>query len=278
MTGQLTLGVVQCSLSDDMDANIKKIGALVEEAARKGARVVLTPELFQGHYFCTRQDEKNFSRAFPAAEHPCVLAMQKLAARHKLFLPVSIFERDGPGYYNSVVAVGPDGAVMGTYRKTHIPDGPGYQEKFYFRPGDTGYKVWDTPWGRIGVGICWDQWFPEAARGMMLMGADILLYPTAIGSEPHKPELDTRDRWRRAQQGHAASNVVPVAASNRIGTETDGQGGGQNYYGSSFITDQTGEIVQSLGRDEEGILIHGFDPAAIAAERAAWGFFRDRRP
>lgn len=269
---KLVLGVVQCALGDDMDANIAKVGGLVEEAAAKGAKVVLTPELFQGHYFCTTQEEKHFARAHPAATHPAVLAFQKLAKKHGVFLPVSIYEKDGPCYYNSVVAVGPDGAVMGTYRKTHIPDGPGYQEKFYFRPGDTGYKVWQTPWGRIGVGICWDQWFPEAARGMMLEGADILLYPTAIGSEPHNAALDTRDRWRRAQQGHAASNVVPVAASNRIGTEN-----GQSYYGSSFITDQSGALVESFDRTEEGVLIHAFDINAIAGERAAWGFFRDRR-
>jgi N-carbamoylputrescine amidase len=221
---QMTLGVVQCALSDDIDANIKKIGDYITEAADKGANVVLTPELFQGHYFCTTQEEKHFARAYPAAAHPCVTALQKLAARHKVFLPVSIYERDHHRYYNSMVAVGADGEIMGTYRKTHIPDGPGYQEKFYFRPGDSGYKVWPTKWGNIGVGICWDQWYPEVARGMMLMGADILLYPTAIGSEPHNAALDTRDRWQRAQQGHAVSNVVPVAASNRIGTEN-----GQSY-------------------------------------------------
>ncbi|MDE1153700.1 MAG: N-carbamoylputrescine amidase [Micavibrio sp.] len=269
---KLTLGVVQCALSDDINANIAKVGSLVEQAAAKGANVVLTPELFQGHYFCTSQEEKKFACAFPAAEHPCVTAFQKLAAKHGIFLPVSIFERDNHRYYNSVVALGPDGAIMGIYRKTHIPDGPGYQEKFYFRPGDTGYKVWQTPWGKIGVGICWDQWYPETARGMMLLGADILLYPTAIGSEPHNAALDTRDRWRRAQQGHAASNVVPVAASNRVGTEN-----GQAYYGSSFITDQSGALVESLERTEEGILLHTFDTAAIASERAAWGFFRDMR-
>jgi len=269
---KLTIGVVQCALSDDMNANIAKVGGLVEQAAAKGANVILTPELFQGHYFCTTQEEKNFARAYPAAEHPAVIAFQKLAAKLKVFLPVSIYEKDNHRYYNSVVAVGPDGAIMGTYRKTHIPDGPGYQEKFYFRPGDSGYKVWQTPWGKVGVGICWDQWYPEVARGMMLLGADVLLYPTAIGSEPHNAALDTRDRWRRAQQGHAASNVVPVAASNRIGTEN-----GQSYYGSSFITDQSGALVEQFDRTEEGVLVHSFDPQQIAGERAAWGFFRDMR-
>jgi N-carbamoylputrescine amidase len=269
---KLTLGVVQCTLSDDMDANIIKVGGLVEQAAAKGANVILTPELFQGHYFCTKQEEKNFARAYPAAEHPCTVAFQKLAKKLGVFLPVSIFEKDNHAYYNSVVAVDHNGGIMGTYRKTHIPDGPGYQEKFYFRPGDSGYKVWNTPWGKVGVGICWDQWYPETARGMMLLGADVLLYPTAIGSEPHNTALDTRDRWQRAQQGHAASNVVPVAAANRIGTEN-----GQSYYGSSFITDQSGALVEKFDRTEEGVLIHSFDPAEIAGQRAAWGFFRDRR-
>jgi len=268
----LTLGVVQCSFSDDMAANIKKVSGLIADAAKQGAKVILTPELMQGHYFCTKQEEKNFARAYPIAEHPCVTALQDVAKKLGVFLPVSVYEKDGPAYYNSVAAVGPDGNIMGTYRKTHIPDGPGYQEKFYFRPGDSGYKVWRTPWGNVGVGICWDQWYPEAARGMMLKGADILLYPTAIGSEPHKPELDTRDRWWRAQQGHAASNVVPVAAANRVGDEPD-----QGYYGSSFITDQYGGMIKNLNRTEEGILVHAFDPAAIALERAAWGFFRDMR-
>jgi N-carbamoylputrescine amidase len=245
---------------------------MVRDAAKCGANVILTPELFQGHYFCTTQEEKNFARAYPAATHPAVVAFQKLAKELKVFLPVSIYEIDNHRYYNSIVAVSPEGKIIGTYRKTHIPDGPGYQEKFYFRPGDTGYKVWDTPFGKIGVGICWDQWYPECARGMMLKGAEILLYPTAIGSEPHNTSLDTRDRWHRAQQGHAVSNVVPVAAANRVGTEN-----GQNYYGSSFITDQTGALVEMLDRVEEGVLIHSFDLDAIAANRAAWGFFRDMR-
>jgi N-carbamoylputrescine amidase len=269
---KMVIGVVQCAFSDDMEANIKKLSGFIGEAAGRGANIILTPELFQGHYFCTAQEEKNFARAFPADQHPCVTALRELAAKHKVFLPVSFYEKDGPCYYNSVAAVGPDGTMMGVYRKTHIPDGPGYQEKFYFRPGDTGYRVWQTPWGKVGVGICWDQWFPEAARGMMMLGADVLLYPTAIGSEPHNKALDTRDRWRRAQQGHAVSNVVPVAAANRVGTEN-----GQAYYGSSFIADQSGALVESFDRTEEGVLVHAFDPAAIAAERAAWGFFRDRR-
>ena len=270
---KLTLGVVQCSLTDDMPSNIAKVSKLVRDAAAKGAEVILTPELFQGHYFCTTQDAENFSRAYAVGEHPAVLALQKLAAELKVFLPVSFFERDGSAYYNSLAMVDDKGAVMGVYRKTHIPDGPGYQEKFYFRPGDTGYKVWKTPYGNIGVGICWDQWYPETARGMMVKGADILLYPTAIGSEPYDASLDTSERWQLAQRGHAVSNVVPVAASNRIGSE-----GAQSYYGSSFIADQTGQLVQKFGKQDEGVLIHSFDFETIRAERAVWGFFRDRRP
>ncbi|HEU0118174.1 MAG TPA: N-carbamoylputrescine amidase [Alphaproteobacteria bacterium] len=269
---KITLGVVQCAFSDDMNANIKKIEPFIRDAAKKGAQVILTPELFQGYYFCTSQDEKNFDRAYPAAEHPCVVALQKLAKELGVVLPVSIYERDGSCLYNSVVIVDADGSILGTYRKTHIPDGPGYQEKFYFRPGDTGFKAWKTKFGTIGVGICWDQWFPESARQMMLKGADILLYPTAIGSEPHNAALDTKDRWQLAQRGHAVSNVVPVAASNRVGTEN-----GQVFYGSSFISDQAGNLVEQMDRTQEGVLVHTFDLGQIKTERSAWGFFRDRR-
>jgi N-carbamoylputrescine amidase len=269
---KLTLGVVQCSLSDDEAANIAKVAGLIREAAGKGANVVLTPELFGGHYFCKTQSEENFARAYPVPEHPAVLAFQELAEELHVVLPVSIFERDGSCYYNSVVMIDADGAILGTYRKSHIPDGPGYQEKFYFRPGDTGFCAWATLAGMIGVGICWDQWFPEAARAMMLDGADLLLYPTAIGSEPHNPALDTAERWQLVQRGHAVANVVPVAASNRIGDE-----GGAVFYGSSFIADPAGTLVEKFGRTEEGVLIHSFDLAEIRTQRAAWGFFRDRR-
>lgn len=274
MTHQpLTVGVVQCAFSDDIAANNEKIVPFIRDAAKQGANVILTPELFQGHYFCTTQEEAHFARAYAADQHPSVKALQPLARELNVFLPVSIYEKDGHRYYNSAVMLAPGtGDIMGVYRKTHIPDGPGYQEKFYFRPGDSGYKVWQTPWGRVGVGICWDQWYPECARGMMLLGADVLLYPTAIGSEPHNAALDTRDRWHRAQQGHATSNVVPVAAANRVGSEN-----GQRYYGSSFITDQTGAMAQVMDRDEEGVRVQSFDIEKIAGERAAWGFFRDMR-
>jgi len=199
-----------------------------------------------------------------------------IAAELGAVIPVSIFERDGPHYYNSVVMLDVDGRPLGVYRKSHIPDGPGYQEKYYFRPGDTGFRVWDTKVGRIGVGICWDQWYPEAARAMALMGAEVLLYPTAIGSEPHDASLDTRDPWRRVMQGHAVANVIPVAAANRIGFEP-GPSGGQNFYGSSFIADHRGDLAASLERGEEGVLTAEFDLDFLQTHRAAWGFFRDRR-
>ena len=268
----ITLGVLQGAFGEDMHANIETVKGLVCEAAGKGAQVILPPELFQGPYFCTSQEERWFGTAFPALEHPYVTALQPLAAELGVVIPVSIFERDGPRYYNSMVMVDADGKALGTYRKSHIPDGPGYQEKYYFRPGDTGFKVWNTRHGRVGVGICWDQWFPETARAMAMMGAEVLLYPTAIGSEPHDDSLDTAARWRRAMQGHAVSNVMPVAAANRVGDEN-----GQVFYGTSFICDHTGEVVSELDRTEQGVALARFDRAFLDRHRAAWGFFRDRR-
>lgn len=266
------LGVLQSAFSEDMHANIETVKELVREAAGKGAQVILPPELFQGPYFCTSQEERWFATAYPALEHPCVTALQPLAAELGVVIPVSIFERDGPRYYNSLVMLDADGKALGTYRKSHIPDGPGYQEKYYFRPGDTGFKVWNTRFGRVGAGICWDQWFPESARAMALMGAEVLLYPTAIGSEPHDDSLDTAARWRRAMQGHAVSNVIPVAAANRVGDEN-----GQLFYGTSFICDHTGEVVSELDRREQGVAVARFDRSFLDRHRAAWGFFRDRR-
>jgi N-carbamoylputrescine amidase len=206
-----------------------------------------------------------------------VLALSKLAKELKIVIPVSFFEKDGPRYFNSVAIADADGAILGLYRKSHIPDGPGYQEKYYFRPGDTGFKSWPIKQGRIGAGICWDQWYPEAARAMVLAGAEILLYPTAIGSEPYDLSLDTHQRWQRVMQGHAVANAVPVVAANRIGEEVN-EGTSQRYYGHSFIADHTGEIVASFDESEEGALVHSFDLARIEAYRAEWGFFRDRRP
>jgi N-carbamoylputrescine amidase len=272
MARTLTLAAIQFTPSDDMHDNIDRVAGFVRDAAAKGADVVLPPELFCGHYFCKTQEEEHFARAMEWADHPAVRQFSELAAELGVVIPVSIYEKDGPLYFNSIVMIDADGAPLGVYRKSHIPDGPGYQEKFYFRPGDTGFRTWSTLKGRIGVGICWDQWFPEAARAMALMGADALLYPTAIGAEPQDAGLDTAARWRRGMQGHAVANVIPVVAANRVGDE-----GGQVFYGTSFITDETGEVVTEFGRAEEGVLIATFDLDHIDRARAAWGFFRDRR-
>jgi N-carbamoylputrescine amidase len=272
----LAVAAIQASFGHDMAANIAKVEGLVRAAARKGAQVILPPELFQGIYFPTRQDAKWFATAYPASEHPCVLALAKLAKELGVVIPISFFEKDGPRYFNSVAIAGAGGEILGVYRKSHIPDGPGYMEKYYFRPGDTGFKAWRTDEGTIGVGICWDQWYPEAARALVLEGAEILFYPTAIGSEPYDPGLDTHLQWQRAMQGHAVANAVPIVAANRIGIE-DNDGATQSYYGYSFIADHKGELVASFGSSDEGVLVHRFDLDAIARYRAEWGFFRDRR-
>jgi N-carbamoylputrescine amidase len=274
---QITVAALQLAFSDDIDANIANVSRLVREAAARGAQVILPPELFEGEYFCRVEDEGLFANAAPVREHKAVLAMQALAEALKVTIPTSFFEADGPHYYNSLAMIGPDGEVQGVYRKSHIPDGPGYEEKFYFRPGNTGFKVWPAPpaapgW-TLGVGVCWDQWYPETARALMLMGAQVLFYPTAIGSEPHDTSLDTARLWRRAMVGHAVSNVVPVVAANRIGVEH-----GQTFYGTSFITDERGDILAELGRDEEGVIVADLDLNRVKRHRAAFGFFRDRRP
>ena len=271
---QITVAALQLALgSHDEQANIAAVSALVEEAAGRGAQIVLPPELFSGPYFCRVEDEALFALARPTAEHPSVLAMQVLAARLKVAIPTSFFERDGHHYYNTLAMIGPDGAIMGTYRKSHIPDGPGYEEKYYFRPGNDGFKVWDVFGTRIGVGICWDQWYPETARVMALMGAELLFYPTAIGSEPYDPDLDTSRMWRRAMLGHAVSNCMPVIAANRIGTED-----GQRFYGHSFISDEWGDFAAEFGAGETGVLVATLDLARAEIHRAGMGFFRDRRP
>ncbi|HRO51337.1 MAG TPA: N-carbamoylputrescine amidase [Hyphomicrobium sp.] len=272
----ITVAAIQTSYGHDIEANIAKTEAFVREAARMGADVVLPSELFQGIYFCTRQEPKWFETAWPADEHPCVTAMQKLAGELGIVIPISFFEKDGPRYYNSVAIADADGTILGVYRKSHIPDGPGYQEKYYFRPGDTGFKTWKTKRGDLGVGICWDQWYPETARAMALQGAEVLFYPTAIGSEPYDASLDTHLQWQRAMQGHAVSNAIPIVAANRVGTE-DNDGATQKFYGHSFIADHRGELVKSFGATDEGVLVHTFDLSLIESYRAEWGFFRDRR-
>ena len=270
----ITVAAIQLAFGDDSAANISAVSEVVREAADLGAQVVLPPELFEGPYFCREEDESLFATAKPTAEHPSVLAMQALAKELEIWIPTSFFEADGPHHYNSLAMIAPDGKVAGIYRKSHIPDGPGYEEKFYFRPGNTGFKVWPGPeQSTLGVGVCWDQWYPETARTMMLMGADILFYPTAIGSEPHDPDLDTSRLWRRAMIGHAVSNVVPVVAANRIGTE-----GEQRFYGHSFICDERGDMLAEFGAEETGALVATIDLAAAKKHRAAFGFFRDRRP
>ncbi len=269
----IALGVLQCALPGPLDANVEKVEALVREAAGKGATVVLPPELFEGPYFCREEKERFFELARPADGHPTIERFRRVARELGVVIPISFFERAGQAHYNSVSVIDADGAVLGTYRKSHIPDGPGYEEKFYFRPGDTGFRVFDTKRGRVGVGICWDQWFPECARAMALLGAEVLLYPTAIGSEPEEPDNDSRDPWQRAMIGHAVSNAMPVAASNRIGTE-----GAITFYGSSFVADGRGEKVAELARGEEGVAVGRFERSALARYRHAWGFFRDRRP
>jgi len=267
------VAALQLMLSDDLDANIASVSELVREAAGRGAKIILPPELFEGHYFCQTEEDRFFARAKPVGEHKAVQAMQALAAELKVYIPTSFFEADGPHFYNSLAMIDDAGKLMGVYRKTHIPDGPGYEEKFYFRPGNTGFKVWLTRYGTIGVGICWDQWYPETARAMMLMGADILFFPTAIGDEPAAEELDTSRLWRRAMVGHAVSNVVPVVAANRTGAE-----GAMSFYGHSFITDERGDLVADMGNGAQGVLDAKFDLERIARHRATFGFFRDRRP
>jgi N-carbamoylputrescine amidase len=271
---EITVAALQLALgSPDQGENIAAVSALVEQAAVQGARIVLPPELFSGPYFCKVEDEALFAMARPTAEHPSVTAMQALAAKLKIAIPTSFFERDGHHYYNTLAMIDERGEILGTYRKSHIPDGPGYEEKYYFRPGNDGFKVWDVAGTRVGVGICWDQWYPECARVMALMGAELLLYPTAIGSEPYDDTFDTSRMWRRAMQGHAVSNCMPVVAANRIGLED-----GQAFYGHSFIADEWGDLVAEFGSEENGVLIAKLDLERAARHRAGMGFFRDRRP
>ncbi|QMW23926.1 N-carbamoylputrescine amidase [Sandaracinobacteroides saxicola] len=278
MSKTVTVAALQRAYSGERDADIAATAALARQAAAEGAQIILPSELFEGHYFCTAQDEAIFATAAPLATHPAVEAMREVARTEQVYIPASFYERDGHHYYNSIAMIDDQGAVMGTYRKSHIPDGPGYMEKFYFRPGNSGFKVWETRHATIGVGICWDQWYPETARAMMLMGAELLFFPTAIGNEPHDPELDTRRLWVRAMVGHAVSNVVPVIAANRTGTENAGTPREAHFYGNSFIADHRGDMAAELGTAQEGVITATFNLDQIARHRAAFGFFRDRRP
>lgn len=264
-------------MTDVINDNVAIAEGLVRQAAERGAQIVVIPELFEGLYFCKDRSPDHFSRAREIASHPTVAHFQKLAAELRVVLPISVFERQNNAYFNTVVVVDATGDALGIYRKSHIPDGPGYSEKYYFSPGDTGFQVWNTVYGRVGVGICWDQWFPEAARVMALQGAEVLLYPTAIGSEPQNPAWDSSAHWQRVMQGHAAANLLPVVAANRYGHEV-GQSCDITFYGSSFIADNTGEKVAEAGRDCDAVLVASFDRQEMQSLRASWGLFRDRRP
>jgi N-carbamoylputrescine amidase len=274
----VTLAVTQFACSWDLPANADRAEALLRRAAGQGAGVVLLQELFATPYFCITERPEHFRLARPFSDHPLIARFAAVARELGVVLPLSFFEQSGPAHFNSLAMIDADGRILGRYRKTHIPQGPGYQEKYYFSPGDSGYRVWDTAFGRIGVGICWDQWFPEAARAMALMGAEMLLYPTAIGSEPAAPGYDSQPHWETVMRGHAAANILPLAASNRIGTETAPEGTAVTFYGASFIADQTGQVVERAARDAEAVLTARFDLEAIADLRRTWGLFRDRRP
>ncbi len=264
-------------MSDDIEHNVMTAERLVRDAVKQGAHIVLIPELFEGVYFCKDQIAGDLLRARPISDNTTVAHFQQVAAELNVVLPISVYERAGNALFNSVVIVDADGSQLGTYRKSHIPDGPGYSEKFYFSPGDTGFRVWQTRHATIGVGICWDQWFPETARVMALQGAEVLLYPTAIGSEPPDPTWNSSGHWQRVMQGHAAANLMPVIAANRFGTERSANTE-ITFYGSSFICDNTGAMVATASRGEEEVLVSHFDRDALAATRLSWGLFRDRRP
>ena len=273
-----TVAATQFSMTWDRAANVAKAKAMVRRAAGQGAQIVLLPELFETPYFCQDQSPAHFALARPFEGNPLIAEFADLAKELRVILPLSFFERARTVCYNALAIIDDTGQVLGRYRKSHIPDGPGYQEKFYFHPGDTGFKTWQTRSGVLGAAVCWDQWFPEAARIMALKGAEILFYPTAIGSEPPPaPPVDSRDHWRRVMQGHAAANCLPVVASNRVGVE-QGQAGELRFYGSSFIAGPAGQIAGELDREEEGVITARFDLAEIARLRASWGLFRDRRP
>ncbi len=281
---KVTVAAVQMSIPETPEKSVEKADKLVREAAAKGADIILLPELFENWYFCQERRYDSYKLALPLEENPAVRHFKGVASELGVVLPISFFERDNTVLYNSLAMIDADGEILGIYRKTHIPDDHFYQEKFYFTPGNTGFKVWDTKFGRIGAGICWDQWFPEAARCMALMGAELLLYPTAIGSEPII-ECDSMPHWRRCMQGHSAANLMPVIAANRVGIErvtpdedNSHQSSSLTFYGSSFITDGTGALLQSADRESDCVILQELDLDAIAELRMSWGVFRDRRP
>ncbi|TBT17502.1 N-carbamoylputrescine amidase [Vibrio parahaemolyticus] len=277
MSKVVKFAALQLTKSWDLEDNLAKAKKAIREAAQNGANVILPQELFAAPYFCKKQEAKYFELAEETANSHLIQEMSALAKELGVVIPVSYFEKAGNTFFNSLVMIDADGTVLDNYRKSHIPDGPGYSEKYYFSPGDTGFKVWQTKFGKFGAGICWDQWFPELARSLALHGAEAIFYPTAIGSEPQDPTLDSRDHWQRTMQGHSAANLVPVIASNRVGTEVD-DGIETTFYGSSFITDHTGAKIAEAPREGETIIYAEIDFAATAKARHAWGLFRDRRP
>ncbi|MEM0964657.1 MAG: carbon-nitrogen hydrolase [Verrucomicrobiota bacterium] len=273
----LSIGVIQLQNTGTVAGNLQKAETLIRDAVSKGARIVVSPELIEHPYFCQQEDPKWFLTANEVGEGEGFSFFERLSKELGVVLSYSFFEKANQSYFNSLAIFDGDRGCHGIYRKSHIPDGPNYEEKFYFTPGDTGLRVFDTSQGKIGVGVCWDQWFPEVARDLALQGAECILFPSAIGSEPSEPGMDSRSRWQKVMQGHAVANVIPVAASNRLGRE-DGPGGGIEFYGSSFIADSSGELVYALGRDDPGYIVAHFDREQLAIDRANWGFLRDRRP
>lgn len=274
---KLTVAATQMKCSANKAENLVNAEKLVRKSAAEGAQIILLQELFETLYFCQVEKPDFFEMAAEIENNDAVKHFQPIAKELNVVLPISFFEKKNRAYFNTVAVIDADGSILGTYRKTHIPDGPGYEEKFYFNPGDTGFRVWKTHYATIGIGICWDQWFPESARCMTLMGAEILFYPTAIGSEPPNPAYDSKDHWQICMRGHAAANMLPVVASNRIGTETIDHST-ITFYGSSFITDNTGQLVAEADRDSERVLIVQFDLKQMETMRSSWGLFRDRRP
>ena len=272
----ITIAATQMACSWDIQANIKKAINLVHKSADLGAQIILLQELFETPYFCINTKNEHFDLAKKLSDQPTIKKMQAIAKEREVVLPISFFEKSGLVYFNSVVVIDADGSIIGHYRKSHIPDFPLYEEKFYFSPGDTGFRVFDTKFAKIGIGICWDQWFPEAARVMALMGAELLLYPTAIGSELDKPDLDSKNHWQNTMRGHAAANIMPVIASNRIGQESSNDLS-MEFYGSSFISNHLGELVSEADRESEKIITHTFDLDLIKQYRRDWGVYRDRR-
>ena len=275
---EITVAATQMACTDDEGANVARAERLVREAADKGAQIILLQELFAGPYFCQDELPEHFGRARPIDGHPVIEHFRAIASELGVVLPISVFERANNAFFNAIAVLDAGGAVLGTYRKSHIPQGSGYQEKYYFSPGDTGFRVFDTRFGKVGVAICWDQWFPECARAMALMGAEILFYPTAIGTELLDPAYDSAPHWQTVMQGHAAANLIPLVASNRVGTEKGRNGTELTFYGSSFIAGWQGRKMAEADRKSEGVITARFDLDEIAANRAAWGIFRDRRP